>query len=122
MGLPRYYLLESRGFEAMRRAFEPSARGPARTPEREAERLTKECARLQRESERLRTLLRLSRRAVGMLSAEPPAKRPDGKGKGKRRRRPSVRVLRLTKELKSVPAESPAPAGAEPPSPEERRG
>ena len=57
-----------------------------------------------------------------MLSAEPVEKRSEGKGKGKRRRRPSVRVLRLTKELRSVPSEAPAPAGAEPPSPEERRG
>ena len=119
--LSRYYALEVDAFGGFLRALEPKPQGYQRSPEREVERLEKENARLARDAERLKTLLRTSQRMVGMLSAVPKAKeggKEDGKEskKGRKPKKAFQRAMRLKEHLQSPPAAL-APSAQAPPAP-----
>lgn len=107
--LPRYYALEVDAYQGMVQALEPKPLGYQRSPEREAERLAKECLRLGREVGRLKALLRTAQRLAGVLAAVPAREEGKKEGKGKVRR-PTVRALRLKKALET-PQDSGPPAG-----------
>jgi hypothetical protein len=76
----RYYQLEARGLQGMIEALEPRSRGRRRSAEDEIVRLTGEKERLEREVGRLSSLVRASRRSLGVSS-------PKAKTKGRSRRR-----------------------------------
>jgi hypothetical protein len=104
VSLPRYYTLERRALEGLVGGCEPVSVGrKARNPQKDVERLEKQVARLQQECARYQALARASQRAVG-LSA------PKGEGTTKpgRRRRPTVRALKVAQSLKR-----PEPVGEE---------
>jgi transposase InsO family protein len=119
--LPRYYALEVDAFGGFLRALEPKSQGYQRTPEREVERLEKENARLSREAERMKTLLRASQRMVGMLAAVPKVKTPAGPvgkdvKKGRKPKKAVIRVMRLKEHLESAPSVSVGTSPATPSS------
>ncbi len=95
MSVPKYYMVESRALDGMVLACEPRKRGYVRTAERELELLKKSHARLDRECARYQALARASRRAVGLRLPK-----RSGTKKGKRRRKPTVRALKLAERLK----------------------
>ena len=79
----RYYQLEARALQAMVNALEPKPRGRQRRPEDEIAKLTVEKARLEREVGRLTSLVRASRRSLGIASPSKP-KKTSGKRSRKR--------------------------------------
>jgi hypothetical protein len=97
--VPRYYLLEQRGLDALVTACEPRTQGLQPSPERELARLRKELERSQRDCARQQALVRLAQRTVG-LAAPPtdPAKSANKNGKRKPRR-PVVRALKVAARL-----------------------
>jgi hypothetical protein len=70
----RYYQLEARGLQAMVNALEPKPRGRQRRPEDEIAKLTVEKERLEREVGRLMSLVRASRRSLGISGPTKAAK------------------------------------------------
>jgi hypothetical protein len=104
----RYYQLETRALEAMIRALEPRARGPARKPEAEVERLRRENLRLERERSKSLAVLRATQKAMGM--AAPEQGRKEGRA-GRKVRRPRVRAKTVIAalEAETLPAPSPSP-------------
>ena len=103
--LPRYYLIEQRAIGALVASCEPAPRGPQLSHQRRIAALEREIGRLKRESGRHQALARAAQRTLGL--APPVAPRANGKtaekaatsGKSRRKRRPTVRALRLAKEL-----------------------
>jgi len=100
VSLPRYYALEARALEGLLKACERRARGPRRSPEREATKLRLEAQRLEREVSRYQALLRAAQRAVGLRPAEPTTPKRESGGGRRRRRRPVARALRAVKVLR----------------------
>ena len=100
-----YYLLERQALHALVAACAPRPKGQRPDAERRLRMLTQALERSQRECQRQAALVRATQRAVG-LPATPP-ERPVGKSRrGKagpasatRRRRTSVRALRLARAL-----------------------
>ena len=88
VALPRYYVLEARGLQALVLAFEPRPRGRQRSPASELERLQSENRRLLREVARYASLYRASQRALGVPDARITMAKQQA---GKRRRRPRQR-------------------------------
>lgn len=128
VSLPRYYLLEQRAIGALVASCEPAPRGPQLSDQRRIAALEREIVRLQREAGRHQALARAAQRTLGL--APPITPRPNGKsgektvipGKSRRKRRPTVRALRLAKELaKEAPSGNSSgvspPAGVEQPLP-----
>lgn len=107
VSLQRYYAIESRALEGLVEACEPRPKGRRQTPQREAEKLRKDVARLQRECDRKQALVRASQRAIGLSAPPTPARI-----KGKRVRRPVIRALKAAEVLRSAP-ELGAPEGVE---------
>ena len=103
---PRYYVLEARALEGMVAACEPRSKGRTRTPEMELAALRKEHERLQRECARAQALARASQRAVGLSMPKPEKKSGE---KGKRRRKPVVRALKVVDRLKSETPDQASP-------------
>lgn len=99
----QYYKVEARALEGLVKACEtPPRQGRVRTAESALSQLQKEHAKLQRECTRLQSLVRVLQRAAGIKTTK--AKRtgkgaPKG-GKAKRKRKPTVRALRLAKQLR----------------------
>lgn len=99
-----YYKVEARALEGLVSACEKQPRrGRVQTAESALSQLQKEHAKLQRECTRLQSLVRVLQRAAGVTSSK--AKRTGNNaskrgGKGKRKRKPTVRALRLAKELR----------------------
>jgi hypothetical protein len=94
VSLPRYYVLETRALEGLVKALEPREKGRGgRSAESRVESMTRERDRMKTELERMRSLVRLTQRTVGL--ATKPKKGKDktaGKeGQGKRKRRKAVR-------------------------------
>jgi hypothetical protein len=100
VSLPRYYAVEMRAMAGMVKACEPRGGKRVRLPERELVELQKQVVRLERECARKQALLRASQRTVGI---QPPVP----KRKVKRRRRPTIRALKMAAVLRG-------PAGAPP--------
>jgi len=92
----KYYVLETRAVEGIVKACEPRRKGYAKTPARELEKLKKTCARLERECMRYQALARAAQKSIGI----PVNSGGKGKSKGKIRRKPVVRALRLSEALK----------------------
>jgi hypothetical protein len=103
--LPRYYLIEQRAIGALVASCEPVQRGPQLSDQRRIAALEREIVRLKREAGRHQALARAAQRTLGLTP--PVAGRDNGKtaekaatsGKSRRKRRPTVRALRLAKEL-----------------------
>ncbi len=127
----QYYKLEGRALEGLLQGCEPRPRGRQPHPEQELSQLQAAHAKLQRECARLQSLVRL----LGKTSSgnrKPPAARPKrtpGKTKpakaknGKRRRRkPTVRALRLAAQVTDNTDTTTAQAHPEPPASPARPG
>jgi hypothetical protein len=93
VSLPRYYALETRALQGLVGALEPRAKGRQRSAASELVALQKEKMRLERELGRSRALVRATQRTMGIVS-KPLAK-------GRRRRRPTVRALKVVATLRS---------------------
>ncbi len=85
----RYYQLEARGLQGMIEALEPRPRGRQRRAEDEIARITAEKDRLGREVNRLTSLVRASRRSMGI-----PAKKPS-RGKPRKRGHRGKKVIAM---------------------------
>lgn len=101
VSLPRYYQLEGRALNGLLHACEPRKRGYARSPQRELESAQKKVEFWQHECARHQALARLAQRTIGL--APPVAAKPNGTDKRKKRR-PSVRALKVLDMLKSEPS------------------
>jgi len=124
--LPRYYLIEQRAIGALVTSCEPAPRGRQMTDQRRIAALEREIVRLKRESARHQALARAAQRTLGLPPLVPP--KQDGKsgekavnsGKSRRKRRPTVRALRLAKELAKEALDNSSgvnpPAGVEQPA------
>ena len=105
----RYYLLEDRALSGLVSACEPRGRGPSSSPEKELDKLHTECEKLRRECARYQALARVSQKTVGISA--PPARRPEKRaGKGRGKRKPTVRALKLAAQLKAGSAEAERPS------------
>lgn len=93
VSLPRYYAVESRAMAGLVQACEPRSGKRRRLPEKEVSELRKQVVLLERECARKQALLRVSQRTAGIQA-------PAAKAKGKRRRRPSVRALKMVAVLR----------------------
>jgi len=99
VSLPRYYAIETRALAGFLAGCEPRPLGRQVAPEREVEKLTRENDRLRRECARSQALARAAARAVGL--AAPPAKGgKDKEGKGRKRRRPATRALKVAEHIR----------------------
>ena len=97
VSLPRYYTLERRALEGLVRGCEPVPVGrKTSSPQKELDRLQRQVARLEQDCARYQALARASQRAAG-LSAP---KRESKPAKGRRRRTPTVRALKVAQSLK----------------------
>ncbi|MCI0409622.1 MAG: hypothetical protein L0191_13850 [Acidobacteria bacterium] len=87
----RYYVMERRALEGMVNALEPRPKGKRHRPEEAMNQLTREKTRLQRELGRMQALVRAAQRTMGLPA---PPSREKKKGE-RRRRRPSVRAMKV---------------------------
>ena len=94
--VPRYYQLEAQALHGLLEACEPKPRGRVRSIKTEAETLSKENQRLQRELTRHQALARAAQRTVGL---SPPAPVVNKSGKKPRKRR-VARALSVAERLK----------------------
>lgn len=108
VSLPRYYILETRALEGMVAACEPKPLGKQPSPETRIAALEKQLRQAQRECARQQALVRVAQRSVGLRSAAPPPAEPrKGKpgskrdGKGRKKRRPTVRALKAAETLRT---------------------
>jgi hypothetical protein len=116
ISLPRYYILEARALQGMIKACEPVEQGRRVSLERKVEALRKENERLRSECARYSALLRTAQRVVGLTM--PSAKNRDrASKKGKRRRRPARRGLKVAERLQAVTAQVEAPSASDPEAP-----
>lgn len=107
--LSYYYALENRGYEGLGSAVDPVGRGRSSSPEREAAVFRRANARLSREVERLKAVLRVTQRAVGMAAlSSKPGKGVEEGGRRKKGRRPVVRALRYLRAARAEPEASKA--------------
>jgi hypothetical protein len=108
VSLPRYYQLEVRALDGLVAACESRPKGKKRSVESQAAQAQRETARLKRECDRLRALVRLAGRTIGLAAPEAAkAKTPPGV---KRRKRRVVRALRTAERLRTETPETPPPA------------
>jgi hypothetical protein len=98
ISLPRYYLWETRALAGLLQACEPRPMGRVRSPASELAAAHKQIEKLQRECARQQALVRAAQRTVGLLPPVPA--KPGTQGK-KRKRKPSVRALRVAEVLQS---------------------
>lgn len=113
--LPNYYKLETRALEGLVKALEPRERGRKGLSDEDRIRtIEKERDALRREVERMRSLVRLAQRTVGMPQSPNAGESKDKKGKKVRRTNRVKRVLtRLGGEKQSgIPGAAAAPPGA----------
>jgi len=100
----QYYKIEARALEGLVKACEARPRrGRVHTAESELSQLRKDHAKLERECARLQSLVRVLQRAAGVKVGKAKQKDKGGAkvgGKAKRKRKPTVRALRLAKELR----------------------
>ena len=94
--LMRYYQLETDALRGLVAACEPKPRGRTQSAATELAALRKQCDRLQRDLARQQALVRLAQRAIGVT---PPSSPPPTRGK--RRRKPMARALRVAAQLRA---------------------
>jgi hypothetical protein len=95
VSLPRYYAVESRAMTGLVMACEPRVKGKRRQSEKEVAELKKNVIRLERECARKQALLRASQRTAGIQAPVPSAKI-------KRKRRRTVRALKMAAVLQKA--------------------
>lgn len=101
ISMPRYYILEKRALEGLIAACEPRAKGPGRRPDKEAEQLRLQVARLEQDVARYQSLARAAQRTIGLAPpVKPVARKADAHGRKHRRRRPVVRALKVIDRMK----------------------
>jgi hypothetical protein len=105
----RYYQVEARGVQGLVSACEARRRGRERTPEKELKALARQQERLQRELGRQQALARMAQRSIGLAAAPPLSASKNGSKK--RRRRPTVRGLRMVEQLRQADEEPVAAVG-----------
>jgi len=113
LSIPAYYKLEARAVRGLILACRPPGRGPRPAPEAEANRLRKQCHKLQQELGRYQALARSAQRAAGLPAPPSPIQKD---GRGRRKRKPAIRAFRALAALREVPEAVP-PAPACPPTP-----
>lgn len=99
LSVPRYYQLETRALNGLLEACEKRPLGRVRSVESELAVAQRELSTLKRECARQQALVRLAQRTVGL--APPQAPKPGPKGLRKRRR-PTVRALKVVAVLNSA--------------------
>jgi hypothetical protein len=106
ISIPRYYTLEQRALAGLVVACEPRRRGGGKRPQARIEELERQVQRLQQQCDRHLALARAAGRTVG-LSMPPKSNRKQPKVGGnkassiktRRRRRPTVRALKVARSL-----------------------
>lgn len=106
LSVPGYYQLEDRATHQLELGCEARPRGRPANGELKGAALVREVERLKQELGRYQTLVRLTRRAVGV-----PAAAPAKATSGKRKRKPMVRAMRRAERLR---AQADRPSAAEP--------
>jgi outer membrane murein-binding lipoprotein Lpp len=97
VSLPRYYQVELRALEGLVKACEPAPKGPKQDIQKEVQKLERKVSRLENDCVRFQSLARAAGRTVGL-----PATREDKKAdKGKVKRKPTIRALKVAKGLKT---------------------
>jgi hypothetical protein len=113
-----YYLLERKALGGLAAACEPQPKGRSKPGlEQQVAAQQREVERLRRECQRQAALVRATQRAVGLPAATPPktaGKKTSAGGKGRRRRKPTVRALRAAGALRKTALASERPEGVEP--------
>jgi len=107
LSLPAYYKLEARAIRGLIASCRPPGRGPRPSPELEATRLRRQCQHLQQDLQRYQALARIAQRAAGLPT--PPVSNPKD-GKGRRKRKPAVRALKVLDALRHAPEAVEAPS------------
>lgn len=92
----RYYGIEAKALDGMVSACEPRPAGRTRTPERELAALQQAYAKLERECARYKALCRVAQRTAGLSATK--VKQAKARP-GKRKRKPTVRALKLSQRL-----------------------
>jgi hypothetical protein len=100
----RYYGIEAQALKGLVTGCEPKPVGYVRTPERELEALRKQHAKLERECARYQSLCRAAQRTAGLSAAKVERAK---KSPGKRKRKPTVRALKLAGQLREGAAPPP---------------
>jgi|WetSurSiteA1Bulk_404760.scaffolds.fasta_scaffold163468_2 hypothetical protein len=95
VSLPRYYAVETRAMSGLVTACEPRVKGKRRQSEKEVADLNRRVVWLERECARKQALLRVSLRTTGIQAPAPSAK-------PKRKRRPTVRALKMVAVLQKA--------------------
>jgi len=125
VSLPGYYLLEQRAVAGLAAACEAAGRGPKPNGQRQLAALERQVVQLARERDRYQAVARMGQRSLGLTAPAAPSpgkaskQGPEGDPKGSRRkrRRPTVRALRLAAALRQTDSSSPAEGAAvKPPS------
>lgn len=95
---PRYYLLENRAMNGLIAACEPRRLGRVRSTESELAAAQRTIRRLEQDCARYAALARVAQRTIGLNAPQPKAVEP---GKKHRKRKPTVRALKVIDMLKS---------------------
>jgi hypothetical protein len=101
ISLPRYYILETRALEGLVAACEPKPLGKQPSPETRIAALEKALRQARRDCARQEALVRVTRRSVGLRIPEPAPGKQGVKrdGRGRKKRRPTVRALKVVEKL-----------------------
>lgn len=102
ISLPRYYQVELKALEGLVKACEPASKGPMANPTKDIERLEHRIQRLQNECMRYQSLARAAGRTVGLCLSKVETD-------GNRKRKPTVRALKVAKILGSPAEKSSSP-------------
>lgn len=102
VSLAHYYNLERRSLGGLVAACEPRPRGRSTPPGRRIEELSRENARLASDNRRLMALLRASQRAVGLAPPPSGSSRATDGARKRRKRKPTVRALRMAQAIRAV--------------------
>lgn len=118
VSMPAYYLMEQRAVAGLVAACETVGRGPRPTAQRQMAALERQLAHVKRERDRYQALARMAQRSLGLAAPSAP---PQGKTTGKaqeagvparRRRRATVRALRVASALRKSDSSSTQGAAA----------
>ena len=103
ISLPRYYTLETRALEGMVAACEPKTMGKQPSLETRIASLEKQLQQAHRESARQQALVRAAQRSVGLSATDAQKGKNSSKRdrRGRKRRRPTVRALKVVDALQN---------------------
>jgi hypothetical protein len=104
---PRYYILERRALEGLVKACEPAAKGPGKSREKVIANLRLQVKRLEKDVLRYQALARAAQRTIGLSPSKLQPK--ERNAKGHKRRKPSVRALKVCKTLIEEVPKNPEP-------------